>query len=105
MFFSEEKHWFDKYIKCVVHICGAHNMNSMKRFFNRHRYVDGQEYDSNSKIVLMTVFCRILTCKNYETVKFLFEKACILTNNKCKFIKSKSLLVQGKSNSIVSKLL
>ena len=30
--FSEKEQWFNKYIKSVVNICGAHDMNSMKKF-------------------------------------------------------------------------
>ena len=85
-FFSDKEQLFNKYMSCVVHVCGAHNMNSMKRFFSIHGKVDGKKYPSDCKQLLMTVFCRILTCKEYETIKYLFEKACILTNNECKFI-------------------
>ena len=80
LYFSEKQLMFDSYMKCAVHVCGAHNMNSMKRFFTRH-----EVKDSEVKTLLMTIFCRILTCKEYDTIKYIFEKVCILTTSGSEF--------------------
>ena len=56
MFLSEKEKMSITYIKCAAHACGAHNMNSMKRFTGKHGIINGEKYDSNAKTFLMTFF-------------------------------------------------
>ena len=66
-----------------------------ERFIIRH-----EVKDSEVKTLLMTIFCRILTCKEYDTIKYIFEKVCILTTSGSEFFFNKLYLIRKYSLTV-----
>ena len=68
----EQKELFESMINNAIHLCGSHVMHSIKR---KCESIGAKD---EVKSFIMKIFCRMVTCKNYEVIKFIFKHFCIV---------------------------
>ena len=68
----EQKELFESMINTTIHLCGSHVMHSIKK---KCESIGAKD---EVKFFIMTIFCRMVTCKHYEVIKFIFRHLCIV---------------------------